>query len=524
MSQAADSFDLSKRLCLLILCIVSFGQYAHTIGYDFVWDSKNVLLDDPSIREMRYLPSYFTEEFDHYLPKEGGQLETLSYYRPLVKVLHLVEYNLFGENPAGYKVVSLLLSLATVLLLFLLVESITGQRSAAFIASLLYAVNPARVEAVVWVYSDSYLLVVLFGLLTLYAYHHRRPVLASIGLVLACLSQEYSVLVLPLLLLYEFFYRAGGKVKEYLRLAPFFGLFFLYLAVRHAVLSSGSIPIGSFDLLARMNTTAVLIKRFLKISFLPDAPVTIYLSEDFSKFNAEVLLSYLIVLGLVLMGWLLWTQKREYLFWYLWIFVARPLDFIVGSYGHYLMAEKGLNFVGIGLCVLMALFLVNLKLKKESLITIVAAILLFHSSLTFSRSLHWKNTLSYLEQASEFVPDFYMLHYMRGMEYVEKQEYDSALEAFKRTVELAPEHSFSHNNIGNIYYMNKRVDDAVEAWMRAIAADEYSPRPYYNVGMVLEAKGNVTEALQYYERFLSLSNQVPEPIMNHIHELRANRR
>jgi hypothetical protein len=41
----------------LILCIVSFGQYAHTIGYDFVWDSKNVLLDDPSIREMRYLPS-----------------------------------------------------------------------------------------------------------------------------------------------------------------------------------------------------------------------------------------------------------------------------------------------------------------------------------------------------------------------------------------------------------------------------------------------------------------------------------
>lgn len=506
-----------KKLSLAILLVVSFFQYAHVIGYDFVWDSKDVFLEDPSIRSVKYFSSYFTTDFGSSIPYEGGQASTLKYYRPLVKILHLIEFSVFKEKASGYKAVNVLLSSAVVLVLFLLVQSLTQSVSVALVSALLYAVNPMRVEVVAWAYSDSHLLVALFSLLTLYYCNRGNNILALAIFVLALLSQEIAILLPIILLLHELLLKRVSIVRGLLRTGPFWGLVVLYLFIRRAAVG-GSVQMTQLDILPLLNTWAVIIKRYVKIFFVPDAPITIYRTEIFHAISPEVMVSYAVCAGLLLFGGYLWRRGREYLFWYLWFFVWIVVAFNVGTIGHYMMAEKIINLSGIGFCVLFALFLSGLKDNRALYLALIAVAFFSHAAMTYSRSFHWKNTRSYLEKAVAFVPDFYLVHFMLGMIYVEDNDIDKALESFQATVRLDPSLSYAHNSIGNIYYMKNNKQLALNAWLKSIGVDPKNPVPYYNVGMIFEQNGDYQKANQYFQKFLQHSESPDAAAVSHLLE------
>ncbi len=127
-------------------------------------------------------------------------------WHPLVFLVYSLEYQLFGADPTGYHVVSVLLHLAAVSAVFSLIGELAGWR-AAFAGALLFGLHPARVEPVAWASGQKDLLAGFFFTAALLAYwryvarNSRRWYLLAVCLAaLASLSKGTTV-SLPLVLL-----------------------------------------------------------------------------------------------------------------------------------------------------------------------------------------------------------------------------------------------------------------------------------------------------------------------------------
>ena len=91
-------------------------------------------------------------------------------WHPLTWLSHMLDVQLFGVKAGGHHLTSLLLHVANALLLFLLLQRMTGApwRSAAVAA--LFALHPLHVESVAWVAERKDVLSAFFFMLTLWAY------------------------------------------------------------------------------------------------------------------------------------------------------------------------------------------------------------------------------------------------------------------------------------------------------------------------------------------------------------------
>jgi len=508
--QEAGTIGSKNRIAIYLaaLFLISLFQYAYSLNNDFVWDSRDDFLNDSSIRDLQHLPGFFVEDFWSYIPREGS-LETAKYYRPIIKAIHLAEYHVFGADPRGYNAASIILNAAVVLFGFQYIVIVTKNSRAAFLAALLFAVNPVRVEAVSWAHSDTYLVVALFSLGALILYAKERYVWSLAAYMLALLSHESAITLPGIVVLYELFIRRERQFKELLRRSWLFvPATIVYLILRRAVL--GALPITSLDPLALANTIAVIVKRSVKMFFLTDAPITVYPKEHFPFLSFEVLVSYAVVAVLLALGVYLWRRRKDLFFWYAWFFVSISIMFNVGQVGDYLMSDKLLNFASLGFCAFIALAVESaVQWRKEALV-FVAVLAAFYSGSTFSHLRFWKNDTAYFDKALESAPGFYLLHYIRAGLYASEKDYDSAILEYERTIQLNPRYSYAYSNLGSAKNVKGDVVGALAAWDKASWADPANPVPYYNIGMVLEQRGELRGASRMYQRYLQLAPDAPE--------------
>jgi tetratricopeptide (TPR) repeat protein len=91
-------------------------------------------------------------------------------WHPVTWLSHMIDAEVFGLNPAGHHLVSVLFHAANAVLLFILLRALTGaQWRSAFVAAL-FALHPLHVESVAWIAERKDVLSTFFGLLSLVAY------------------------------------------------------------------------------------------------------------------------------------------------------------------------------------------------------------------------------------------------------------------------------------------------------------------------------------------------------------------
>ena len=89
---------------------------------------------------------------------------------PLTWLSHMLDMELFGLNPGGHHLTSLVFHLANVLLLFWVLKRMTGAAWRSAVVAALFALHPLRVESVAWIAERKDVLSTFFFLLTLWAY------------------------------------------------------------------------------------------------------------------------------------------------------------------------------------------------------------------------------------------------------------------------------------------------------------------------------------------------------------------
>ena len=128
-------------------------------------------------------------------------------WHPVTWLSHAVDCELYGLNAGGHHVTNLVIHIFNVVLVFLLLYWVTGEKWKSWMVGALFALHPLNVESVAWIAERKNVLSTLFFLLALgaYGWHARKPGVRRylcVTLLFALgLASKPMVITLPFVLL-----------------------------------------------------------------------------------------------------------------------------------------------------------------------------------------------------------------------------------------------------------------------------------------------------------------------------------
>src|SRR5262245_18897545 len=184
-------------VCLTLVAITWF-VFGQTLRHDFVnLDDHTYVYENPQITQGLTAEGVIGA-FTHMHARN---------WHPLTTISHMLDCQLYGLQAGWHHFTNVVLHTLAVLLLFLVLNQMTGAFwQSAFVASL-FAIHPLHVESVAWISERKDVLSAVFFMLTLAAYvrYVRRPSFGRyllVALALACgLMSKPMLVTLPLVLL-----------------------------------------------------------------------------------------------------------------------------------------------------------------------------------------------------------------------------------------------------------------------------------------------------------------------------------
>src|SRR6266566_7432 len=197
-------------VCVFLVAItwLVFGQ---TVRYDFVnFDDDTYVYANPSITSGLTVHGVIRA----FSGKHSDN------WHPLTTISHMLDCHLWGLRAGGHHFTNIVLHTIAVVLLFLVLQQMTGAIwQSAFVAAL-FAIHPLHVESVTWISERKDVLSAVFFMLTLGAYvrYVRSPSIGryltmSILFALGLMSKPMLVTVPLVLLLLDYWplQRFGGR-------------------------------------------------------------------------------------------------------------------------------------------------------------------------------------------------------------------------------------------------------------------------------------------------------------------------
>ena len=165
--QLAKSRVTSLLVCLGLVAI-TWAVFGQTIGYHFVnFDDDVYVYNTPAIRSgitLQGTVAAFVSQHAHN-------------WHPLTTISHMLDCQLYGVNAGGHHATNVILHTIAVLLLFWVLQGMTGATWRSALVAALFAVHPLHVESVAWVSERKDILSAVFFFLMLHAYsrYARAP-------------------------------------------------------------------------------------------------------------------------------------------------------------------------------------------------------------------------------------------------------------------------------------------------------------------------------------------------------------
>jgi protein O-mannosyl-transferase len=190
-----------------LLAGITFAAFSATLSADFVYDARMQILTGDFIHDWRNWPAV--------LSGRVLGMDVLDFNRPAMLASLMLDAAVWGRNPFGYHLTSVLLHVVNVLLVWLLIRELTGVEGRpekvlpTLLAALVFAVHPIVTEAVCEPTFREDLLVALCTLSALVlAMRHApatpgfdmRRAIGCTGLCLVAIASKEAGIVAPMLL------------------------------------------------------------------------------------------------------------------------------------------------------------------------------------------------------------------------------------------------------------------------------------------------------------------------------------
>jgi len=440
-------------------------------------------------------------------------------WHPLTWISHMLDCQLFGLHPAGHHLVNLLLHTANTLLLFILLNYLTGAMwRSAFVAAL-FAWHPLHVESVAWASERKDVLSGFFWMLTLIAYarYVKAPgksssrvlyYVSALVLFACALMSKPMVVTLPfVLLLLDFWPLQRLSLSALPRLLaekiPFFSLTLAGSMATYLVQKSGGAVASSSFSFRIANALGGYVDYISKLFWPVDLAI-------FYPFPAHGMV-FMAIVGLVLLGacsvaFILLSQRWPYLFvgWFWFLGVLVPAIGIV-EVGSASMADRYSYLPSIGLFILVTWGVADFFESRQAKIvpTVTAiAVLVGCAVLTSFQVTYWRNSITLFSHARAVTSDNYVADACLGQALDVLGHENEALAFCKEAVKIDPDYPAGQFFLGQVLW---KMGDPAEALPHLNAAAQAAPDNsdfQYNLGKFLLEHGQAAGAVSRFNAAL----------------------
>ncbi|MDJ0849245.1 MAG: hypothetical protein QNK04_12790 [Myxococcota bacterium] len=319
--------------------------------YAPAFDGPFVSDDVHYVESNRYVHELSGENVAVILDPTGPATLAIVNYAPAQLLVHAVAWRLFGSDTTGHHVVNVVLhALASVLLVALFLR-VGVPRPAALAGGALFLLHPANVEAVAWISQLKSTLALVLSLAALLAWP-RRPLLGSVGFVLALLAKATAAFALPVAALLDWTRSGEGARKVRWGWLAVWALAFVGYAVAEFATHqrSGAAEAGLLDTpLVLLRTMVALTGRYLVMATTSVGVSAFHEPDPATSWLDPWWLFSLVALSLL--GWRVWVVARrarvELAFWAWAVISFVPVSQLFPFL--YPMADRYLYFILPGL-------------------------------------------------------------------------------------------------------------------------------------------------------------------------------
>jgi protein O-mannosyl-transferase len=503
---SAPFFDRQTLLLSLALFIAVCACYAPVIHNEYLnYDDNKYVTDNPHVKTGL---TWATVKWAFKTTEESN-------WHPLTWLSHLLDYQLFGLNPAGTHGMNVLLHALNAALLLILLQASTGFRYRSLAVAALFALHPMNVESVAWAAERKNVLSMTFFLLAFCAYvwYTREPRARRFawvaGLYTLALMSKPQVITFPFLLLLWDYWPLGRILPAQeissrrrsrsshsvstgpiiLEKLPLFLLSAASAVITMEVQKAGLAvkPLSQYSPLLRIETATVAYMRYLGKLFWPVNLVGFYPHPTELYPAWQVLAAFALLLGITLL--VVRARGRRYLsvgwFWFLGSLV--PMIGLV-QVGDQAMADRYAYIPYIGLFVMVVWSIadwvaafeekrpaVNRLVFGGGLAAAAVCTLVVLGALTFRQVKYWHDSESF----------------------------------WQRTLTLTQNNYFAEAALAGFLRSHGRTDEAMQHYRAALAIRPDDLAAILNLGAYEHSRGNLAAAIEQYRFVAERAGNVP---------------
>ncbi|MFH0845142.1 MAG: tetratricopeptide repeat protein [Pseudomonadota bacterium] len=450
------------------------------------------------------------------------------YWHPLPWLSLMLDHHLFGLDPAGYHITNLFLHIVNTLLLFFLLNRMTGALWRSAVVAALFALHPLHVESVAWITERKGLLSATFCLLTIlsYAFYVHRPGSKRYLLILLCfalgLLSKPMLITLPFVLLlldYWPLLRFGSLKASFSLLIEKIPLLFLSIASVHVTLflrrgEGIIIPLEARPMLLRIENALVSYVKYMgKMIWPSDLAVFYPYPETVPLWQAVGAAGVLVALSLFVFH----SAKRHPYLVSGWLWYLGTLLPVIGlvQWGLWpAMADRFTYIPLIGLFIMITWGVSDLfqpwRFSRPVLMVSAWLVLLFFTLATQSQAGRWKDSRSLFEHVLKVTPRNHLAHNNLGEVLLRQGNLQEALFHFHRALDINPAYDVALNNLGSALSRQGMLRAAIPYFLRALQIRPHFKQAHSNLGLALAKTGKLGEAIPHYEKALMIDPDYPE--------------
>ncbi len=500
----------TTRFLPVLIFLIGFLVYINLLGNGFVWDDEEQVLNNPYIQNFKYLPQIFKGSTF----TTGGAGLSGWYYKPLMSLWFMVNWQIFGKNAWGFHLTQLFLHLTNGILIFYLFKKLfSGSEKKraeiiAFFSALIFVIHPANCESVAYISASQeiiYTFFLLISLLTLFSPNDSLANLgASAGFFLGLLAKESAIIGLLILPLFYGKIRRDFKKGVRLLLGLIFflwGWFILRTFFARIPLSSPKIaPIGLASTKERFLTMPYELFSYLRLIIFPvklaiaQHQVVRSITDIRFWVGLATVASFLVLILLKL------KKMNQQLAWFFFFWFVFSLAIVLNIFPLDMsIAERWLYFPLIGFLGMVGVIVLEEKRKIPS--WALVGILVLLSLRTFSRTFDWRNGLTLFSQDIKVNPEAFDLQNNLGTELFRAGRIEEAAPHFEKSIELAPYWWTNYSNLGVVFERRQEPEKAKQYYQRAIENGNYY-LAYENLAFLILKTETLQKAIDFANKAL----------------------
>ena len=508
-------------LLCIVMPLITLAIYAQTANHDFInFDDTIYVTDNPVVKDgltARTVTWAFTAT-------------TASNWHPLTWLSHMTDVQLFGLKPGGHHITSVIIHIASALLLFLLLVQITAAPWQSLFVATLFALHPLHVESVAWIAERKDVLSGLFWTMTLLLYvrYVKRPDAGRYLAALACfavgLMTKPMLVTLPLVLLLLDWWplnrlSPGGDGEDSMLKSvaatllkekiPFLLLSALSSALtiyaQHHGGAMATLDKAPFGL--RISNAIIAYATYISDTFWPHDLAMLY------PFPTSILLGQLVGAALLLLmisAGVLYTGRRFPWLAVGWLWFLVTLLPVIGliQVGGQSHADRYTYIPLTGLFIMIAWGVPQLlqgwRWKRYALAILAGVSVCAMTAMTWHQLGYWRNNITLYRHTLAVTSDNYLILNNYGIAMDQSGDYEAALQLYQEALRVWPRSAFAHNNMGAVLARKGRHAEAIEHYQAALRLKPDYAMAVVNIGRSLAGLGRNNEALTQYEQALKL--------------------